>query len=134
MAWDSAPAAAITFANSDTFGRLGIQSFYGLDGQMQMWLEQLADQTAADAPMTIYLEWGRWDLRSPHEAFDMRDSSRKAWEILVDRGYKPMGGEVWDSTDFVSWRNRTDVMLEALFPIDADAKPARLGAWRTGRP
>lgn len=134
MAWDSAPAAAITFANSDTFGRLGIQSFYGLDGQMQMWLEQLGDQTAEDTPMKIYLEWGRWDLRSPHEAFDMRDSSRKAWEILVDRSYKPMGGEVWDSTDFVSWRNRTDVMLEALFPIDPDAKPARLGAWRTGRP
>ena len=35
---------------------------------------------------------------------------------LQARQLAPIGGEVADSTDFASWRNRTDVLLETLFP------------------
>ncbi len=43
-----------------------------------------------------------------------------------------MGGEVWDSTDWASWRNRTGLMLEALFPMEG-VEP-NLAAWQTGTP
>ena len=43
-----------------------------------------------------------------------------------------MGGEVWDSTDFGSWRNRTDVLLEALFPRDRALGSNSLARWQTG--
>jgi hypothetical protein len=62
---------------------------------------------------------------------NMRDSSRWAWELFQTKGWKPMGGEVWDSTDFASWRNRTDVLLESLFPVEGSK--SSLGAWQTGR-
>jgi hypothetical protein len=43
-----------------------------------------------------------------------------------------MGGEVWDSTDWGSWRNRTGVMLEALFPLAGTE--SGLTAWQTEAP
>jgi hypothetical protein len=62
---------------------------------------------------------------------DMRASSRWAWDLLSDKGWQPIGGEVWDSTDFASWSNRTDVLLEALFPMPGSTDT--LAAWQTGR-
>ena len=46
-------------------------------------------------------------------------------------GFDPIGGEVWDSTDWASWRNRTAVLLEALFPARGDGTPAELARWVT---
>ena len=95
--------------------------------------ESLGPADARTVPMRIYLEWGRWDLKSPHEeGMDFRKSSRWAWDLLRERGFNPMGGEVWDSTDFGSWRNRTDVLLESLFPLDEAADP--FARWWTGQP
>ena len=75
---------------------------------------------------------GKWDLTSPHEEMNQRKFSRWGWDLFTEKGWEPIGGEVWDSTDFASWANRTDVLLEALFPLeDAGAKLAR---WRTGSP
>ena len=82
----------------------------------------------------MYLEWGRWDLWSPHEEFSFRESSREVWDLLRGRGWEPMGGEVWDSSDFASWANRTDVLLESLFPIDGGEASPRLALWSTGSP
>ena len=60
---------------------------------------------------------------------NMRASSQAAWDLLIEKGWSPIGGEVWDSTDWASWRNRTDVLLEALFSLEgADSS---LEDWRT---
>ena len=88
---------------------------------------------AETLPMRIYLEWGRWDLISPHEEMNMRASSRHAWELFRERGWSPLGGEVWDSTDWASWRNRTGTMLEALFPAAGEETGGSLQSWATGR-
>ena len=63
----------------------------------------------------------------------MRASSRKAWDLLIGRGRQPSGGEVWDSTDWASWRHRTGVLLETLFPLTGEAPSPGLDAWKTGR-
>ncbi len=121
------------FGSPDTFGALGMQSFFFLEGGMRQGiLGAVGEKTAAETPMRIYLEWGRWDLRSPHEGYDFRDASKWVFELLTDKGYAPIGGEVWDSTDHSSWSNRTGVMLNALFPVEG-AK-SDLEIWQTGAP
>ncbi len=131
MGFSSVAATTLTFNHGDTFGRLGIQSFYAIDVHMGRVEEALGDTTADERPLRIYFEWGKWDLISPHEAMDMRRSSRWFDALLRHRGFQPVGGEVADSTDFASWRNRTDLLLEALFPIAGETPPAGLARWLT---
>ena len=69
---------------------------------------------------------------SPHEGVDFRQSAKWAWDLLESKGYEPVGGEVWDSTDHSSWSQRTGVMLQALFP--KEGAPSQLEAWQTGAP
>ncbi len=132
MGWQSFVAAAAAFHNHQLIGVLGVQSFYALNMQMAALSEAMGDADAATVPMRIYLEWGRWDLISPHEAMDMRASSRDAWDLFAGRGWQPSGGEVWDSTDWASWRHRTGVLLETLFPLTGETPPSGLDAWKTG--
>ena len=89
-------------------------------------------KTQDELPLRVYLEWGRWDLISPHEEMNQRKFSRWGWDLLSDKGYEPIGGEVWDSTDFASWANRTDILLEALFPLEGAG--TKLPLWQTGAP
>ena len=62
---------------------------------------------------------------------NMRQSSEWAWNFLRGKGWKPVGGEVWDSTDFGSWKNRTGLLLQALFPLGD--RESSLAIWQTGR-
>ena len=66
--------------------------------------------------MTIYMDWGTYDLRSPHEAWDMVRDNRKAWSDLREAGYRPAGGEAPEGPTWQSWRSHTDEMLAALVP------------------
>lgn len=69
-----------------------------------------------ELPLTIYMEWGKYDLRNPHESWDMGEVAKEFADSLKKKGYKITGGEVHDGMGWSSWRNRTDVMLKALFP------------------
>lgn len=131
MGWSGIGAAVTTFSNPELFGILGVQSFYAVDEPMAEFRQAVGEANASTLPMRIYLEWGRWDLISPHENMNMRQWSRAAWDLLRERGWKPMGGEVWDSTDWGSWRNRTDVMLESLFPMEG--VEVEMARWQTER-
>ena len=71
---------------------------------------------AAEQPLTIYLDWGRYDLRSPLEGVDQVASGRSFAEALREKGHSFVGGEVNAGTGWASWRTRTDRLLEALFP------------------
>jgi outer membrane protein assembly factor BamB len=134
MGWGCHDAALITFQNPDRFGRLGLQSHYALEEYTTELLEAMGSADAAAVPLRIYLEWGKWDLVSPHEEMNFRASAREVWGLFRERGWNPIGGEVWDSTDFASWRNRSDVVLESLFPIDGTTGPAALARWTTETP
>ena len=132
MGWPGFQAAMQTLGAPELFGVLGVQSLFMLDEQMQALEAAVAEHDAEELPLRAYLEWGRWDLVSPHEQMNFRASSRWGWELLESKGWKPVGGEVWDSTDFASWRNRTEAMLQALFP--AEGAPSALERWLTGAP
>jgi hypothetical protein len=133
MGWPGFNAALTAFFHSDMFGVLGIQSLFLVEGPpMETLLEAVGGKDASTLPMRIYLEWGKWDLISPHEEMNQRKFSRWAWDLFTVKGWVPIGGEVWDSTDFASWANRTDVLLEALFPLDRATTDLHL--WQTAAP
>lgn len=71
--------------------------------------------TAAAHPLDFYIEWGAYDLQNPRENWDIRRYSREFAEFLRTRGYAVTCGEAPDSTGCDSWKNRNDVVLEALF-------------------
>ena len=128
MGWQGFAAAMITFSQPETFGKVGVQSLFMLEGQQSQFEGVISEMSAEEAPMDVYLEWGRWDLISPHEEMNFRASSKTGWELLSEKGWRPVGGEVWDSTDFASWRNRTGVVLGALFPRPGSGE--RLEGWQ----
>lgn len=129
MGFHALAALTATFRNPGVFGRLGIQSFFGIEQEMKVLTETVGGLNAAELPLRIYLEWGRWDIFSAHEAADVRDSGRWLDTFLRRRGWQVIGGEVPDSTDFASWNNRTDLLLETLFPIDGKIPREALRRW-----
>ncbi len=84
--------------------------------------------SADERPMTIYMDWGTYDLRSPHEAWDMVVENRKAWDVLRDAGYRPSGGEVPEGPSWRTWRSHTAELLTALFPLAPEAGAVRRAA------
>jgi enterochelin esterase-like enzyme len=94
--------------------RVGVQSPFMFDTDLAALAASV--RGAAEQPLVIYLDWGKYDLRNPHEAWDVGAFSREFAELLRARGYAPQGGEAHDGTGWASWRNRTDRLLEALFP------------------
>jgi len=132
MGWPGFGAALTSLENPEVFGVVGVQSFFALDEHMEIIREAIGDNDASTLPLRIYLEWGRWDLISPHEEMNFRDSSHQVWDLLREKGWEPEGGEVWDSTDWASWSNRTGVMLEVLFPLPG--VESSLAVWQTAAP
>ncbi|MCZ6727098.1 MAG: PQQ-binding-like beta-propeller repeat protein [Acidobacteria bacterium] len=131
MGWPGFSATLLTFNNPDIFGGLGVQSLFLLEEQMKAVEEAIGAADGSSLAMKLYLEWGRWDLISPHEEMNMRASSRWAWELYRQKGWDPIGGEVWDSTDFASWSHRTAALLESLFPLEGTE--GSLAGWQTGQ-
>ena len=129
MGWSSHGALLLGLEHPELVAAVGIQSYYATPGEMMVDAETaLAALDPATRPLRVYVEWGRWDLRSPHEGMDMRASTQWLYEKLRARGLHPIGGEVADSTDFASWRNRTDVLLETLYPAPGTSS-AGLSPW-----
>ena len=105
-----------TFKHPEVFSKLAIQSI--------SW-DQMSDADHADMlvppstlpAMQIYLDWGKYDMRSPMEGNDIGKSSESFAERLKSKGYSFVGGEVNDGAGWASWRNRTDKVFETLFPL-----------------
>jgi len=98
--------------HADVFGLVGSQSavLFGVSvGELL--------KSADEQPLTIYMSWGTYDLRSPHEAWNMVEDNRTAWGRLREQGYRPAGGEVPEGHGWRCWRGHTDEMLGALFPL-----------------
>ena len=75
-------------------------------------------RTAEEQPLDVYLDWGKYDMRSPDEKWDMGQGNRSFAALLKEKGYAPVGGEANDGTGWSSWSNRTDQVFEALFPAE----------------
>lgn len=113
----SGPGGAVamicTFGRPKVFGKLALQSPFMVDTKA---IDPLL-KTAAERPLRIYLDWGKYDLRSPLDSWSMAEMGRKLDALLRERGYAPVGGEAHDGTDWPSWKNRTDVLFESIFPL-----------------
>ncbi len=121
MGFPGYTAVYCTFKQEGVVQKVAGQSVFIMDS---MWtrLEPLLPQ-AKERPLDIYLDWGRYDLRNPHEAWDMAASSRRLAAALEERGFAVAGGEALDGTDWASWRNRTGAVLQALFPLPGSSRP-----------
>lgn len=104
------------FKNPGIVGKLGLQTMRwepGLrSGNRKMLLE------APKQHLTIYFDWGKYDGKSESEGFDARAFSLAFAEDIKAAGYSFTGGEVPDGAGPDSWLNRTDRVLEALFPLE----------------
>lgn len=107
-------ALRAAFDASGLFGALGLQSPAMLDSD-EAELYQLF-RRAADRPLRVYHDWGRYDAHATRENWDMRTTNARLNRMLRDKGYQPAGGEAPDGTGWASWRNRTDRLFAALFP------------------
>lgn len=109
---DGTTALTQAIAHPEVYGRVGSQSavLFGVT---------LGDMlpSADEQQLTFYLSWGTYDLRSPHEAWDMAENNREAWAAMRASGYRPAGGEVPEGHGWNCWRGHTDEMLAALFPM-----------------
>ena len=95
--------------------KLAVQSFVTADFGWEK-LEPLIT-TAEEHPLKLHIEWGRYDLRSPHEDLDTGEITRAFVAFLEGRGYEVEAFEVADRSGWPAWRNRNDVILASLFPL-----------------
>jgi len=94
--------------------RMGCSSPFVFDFTLQM-VEGMLKSRKGDR-LTVYLDWGRYDVRNPDEAWDMAEMSNRLSVALEDAGHRVYGGQVNTGSDWPSWKNRTDALLKALFP------------------
>jgi outer membrane protein assembly factor BamB/enterochelin esterase-like enzyme len=108
--------AVLTLAleRQDLVGRAGIQSAFVYSPGLGGLEEELSAVERRD--LKIYLDWATYDLRNPYENWDIGAANRRIAEELRSRGFLVYGGEVADGLGWSNWRQRTDDLLEALFP------------------
>ena len=97
--------------------------FTGLGLLSPSWEPGYRDQNTAllkapsEQPLRIYLEWGKYDSRSPREGWDAVDNGRVLSAALRSKGYSIKGGETHEGAGWLARRNRLDKLLETLFPM-----------------
>jgi hypothetical protein len=104
-----------TFKYPNLFGKFAVQTI-AWDQMAQKEDASLIVPASEQLPMTIYLDWDKYDLRSPMEGNDLGKSSADFATLLKDRGYAFEGGMSHDGAGWVSWQNRFDRVFETLFP------------------
>jgi enterochelin esterase-like enzyme/outer membrane protein assembly factor BamB len=100
------------FEYPEHFGRVAAQS-------ATMAVEDIPGLSADvdSSPKVIYLDWGSYHMRSPHEAWDYVVENRRLWNTLREAGYRPAGGEVPEGFGWPCWTGHTDEVVSAMFPL-----------------
>ncbi len=113
------------------FARVAVQSPFAIDATLPMHQQQIARAGENWRPTAFYFEWAHWDMRSRLEGLVLGEYMKELYELFEGAGYEMIGGEVWDSTDWNGWRNRTGLILEAMFPADdgSGEAPDGLDEW-----
>ncbi len=108
-------ALYLTFNYHDKFNKAGVQSvFWDLEEQRK---HETLFARAEARELTLYLGWGKYDIRSPLEGFDIRSVCTALSQHLKEKGVKVHGGEVNEGFGWLSWRNRNDKVFESLYPL-----------------
>ena len=74
-------------------------------------------KSPSEQPLRIYLEWGKYDSRSPREGWDAVEGGRDFSTTLRSKGYTFVGGETHEGAGWFARRNRLNSLLETLFPL-----------------
>ncbi len=107
-------ALECTLQFPDVFQKVGSQSLFRFSSMEAM---RIAISDAEDKDIFVYHDWGKYDLRFAHSPTDLVETNRLLNKWLLDAGFHVAGGQANDGSGWSSWRNRTDDMLTALFPI-----------------
>ncbi len=118
----------LAVSNPEFAQRVAVQSIHGVDISYAPIYGSLDEAGETLLPIEFYVEWGSMDLRAIKEGWDTRLATRNFFEDLTSRGYTVHGGEVVDSTDWSSWRNRTDTVLEVLLGSEGDSSGDQAGS------
>jgi Putative esterase len=104
--------AQTALTHAELNGKLGLTSpFIISPDQLKPFLKP-----AADFPLDVYIDWGKYDTRAPLESWDVARFGSLLTEAFRANGYEPLGGEFHEGSDVPAWRNRTDDLFRALFP------------------
>lgn len=114
-AFSGVDALLTTLAYRHLFAKVATQSLFLFDQAQGLVTAALAG--IGENPPQVYMDWGKYDLRSAYETWDMAAANRELAEKLRQQGVRVAGGEIHDGTDWSSWRNRTDRIFETLFPL-----------------
>jgi enterochelin esterase family protein len=107
-------ALRAAFDASGLFGAVGLQSAAMLDSDEAAIFPLVT--SAAERPLRVYHDWGRYDGHGTREHWDMRITNARLGDLLRRKGYQAAGGPAPDGSGWASWRNRTDRLFAALFP------------------
>lgn len=106
----SGAAISTVVKHPELFGNAAIYSPLVFDAELDAIEKAVA---AIETPLTIYLEWGRFDMFNPHENWDVRDIGGKLVQSFQSsENIDLLGGMVNDSHDWSSWRNRYTEFLK----------------------
>lgn len=104
-------AAMVTaLGHPATFGSVSIQSSLAFEGPRKQILKSLKE---LNSPVRIQILWGNFDMNNPVENWDIRKISSSLFQAAKESPMaKVEGGQVHDTTDWSSWRNRWDKVFE----------------------
>ena len=110
-------SAAISSAlsNPGKVGKVATQSALLMDGLVGALTPNLGKIPAESRP-EFYMDWSKYDLRNPQEAWDMGISNRKFAKTLKNQGFEVSAKEFNHGMGWTSWKTRTPPLLQALFP------------------
>ncbi|MEM7453848.1 MAG: alpha/beta hydrolase-fold protein [Planctomycetota bacterium] len=99
-------------AHPELFGSASIQTPLVFDDAVAATLEQMQSM---ELPCDVYIEWGRYDMFNPDENWDVRKIGQQLFDgISSSDNVSVTGGEVNDSTDWASWQNRFDRVVNMI--------------------
>ena len=104
-----------TLKHPDLFSGLGLLSLNWEPGYRDINTALL--KTPSQQPLRIFLEWGKYDSRSPREGWDAVEGGRAFSTTLRSKGYTFVGGETHEGAGWFARRNRLDRLLQTLFPL-----------------
>jgi enterochelin esterase-like enzyme len=104
-----------TLRHPDLFTGLGLLSLKWEPGYRTQ--NEALLRTPSEQPLRIYLEWGKYDARSPREGSNAVENGRAFAATLQAKGYSFKGGETHEGMGWFARRNRLDTLLGTLFPL-----------------